>query len=109
MTPAERLNPMAGSAAPVRPWLAGWISVAGTRDAVVIALLTMAAAASLFSLARPDSPWQDASYLLVVPLCWTTVRASPRLAAVVFLVVALMATGATIFSIGPFGVASSAW
>jgi diguanylate cyclase (GGDEF)-like protein/PAS domain S-box-containing protein len=76
---------------------------------VAIALLTVAAAASLFSLARPDTPWQDLTYLLVVPLCWTTVRASPRLAAVVFLAVALIATGATLFAIGPFAGTAYAW
>jgi diguanylate cyclase (GGDEF)-like protein/PAS domain S-box-containing protein len=44
-----------------------------------------------------------------VPLCWTTVRASPRLAAVVFLAVALIATGATLFAIGPFAAVGYAW
>src|SRR5262245_20770902 len=111
MTPAEQISPIAQpDTGPLwhGSW-ADWSRFSGPRDAIAIALLTVAAAASLFSLARPDTPWQDLTYLLVVPLCWTTVRASPRLAAVVFVVVALMATGATIFAIGPFGGGSSAW
>src|SRR5438046_2238136 len=111
MTPAEQISPIA-PVDPHTPWGSGWADwsrYSGPRDAMAIALLTVAAAASLFSLARPDTPWQDLTYLLVVPLCWTTVRASPRLAAVVFLAVALMATGTTLFAIGPFAGVAYAW
>jgi diguanylate cyclase (GGDEF)-like protein/PAS domain S-box-containing protein len=109
MTPAEQMNPIVPAPDSAAPWHAGWSRFSGPRDAVAIAVLTMAAAVSLFSLASPDSPWQDLSYLLVVPLCWTTVRASLRLAAVVFAVVALMAIGATLLGVGPFGGAPYAW
>jgi diguanylate cyclase (GGDEF)-like protein/PAS domain S-box-containing protein len=109
MTPAEQINPLVPAAAVSSPWHVGWSRFSEPRDAIAIALLTVAAAVSLFSLARPDTPWQDLTYLLVVPLCWTTVRASARLAAVVFAIVALMATGATVFGVGPFGSAPYAW
>jgi diguanylate cyclase (GGDEF)-like protein/PAS domain S-box-containing protein len=108
MTPAEQINPIAGTGAPRQPWPGGGASgsrVPGSRDAVAIALLTVAAASSLFGLAQPDTPWQDLSYLLVVPLCWTTVRASKPLAAAVFLVVALMGAATTVLGYGPFGAA----
>ena len=111
MTPAEQISPITpvDRRVPSSSGWTDWSRLSGPRDALAIALLTVAAAASLFSLARPDTPWQDLTYLLVVPLCWTTVRASPRLAAVVFLVVALMATGGTLFALGPFAGAAYAW
>lgn len=115
MTPVEQINPIAasipGAAAGWAAARARWSHITAPRDAPTIALLTVAAAVWLFGLARWSAPWQDVSYLLVVPLCWTTVRTSRPLAAGVLLAVTLIAIAGTALGLGPFGTAPSgqAW
>jgi len=109
MTPAERLRAtLREGSVSEPPWraLAGRLAAFMPRFGPVSALdalapITVAAALVLFFFPTPQDGLQDLAYLLVVPLCWTTVRATSRRAVTVFAAVSATAIAATWAGHGP--------
>ncbi len=108
MTPAERLrstvrSPPESAATAFAARLAAWLPrAAGPVALDPLTPITIAAAVALLLFTGPQAPLQDLAYLLVVPLCWITVRATPISAAVAFGAVSVIAIVAASLGTGPF-------